>query len=810
MTHGRTNSIYCFKDDNAEGARGALFSIIGEGDLYDLLSWWDNPTKLVTKEEKIPSTATQLRDVITQWYFKLRNFALLVLMLVLIYSGIRIVIGSTAGEKAKYKERLMDWLVAMCLLFIMHYIVVFAVQLTEEITKLVSNINPNGGLELIELTDKQKTSADKVLADEGYNTVDTGGIYDDAGRLVWPTDLLGKFKIKTQITEDGTTRWLGYSICYCVLVLFTLFFAFTYLRRVVYMAFLTIIAPLVAMTYPIDKITDGKAQAFNSWLKEYIFNLLIQPMHLILYTVLVSSAYKLAADSPLYAIVAIGFMMPAEKLVRSFFGFEKAKTPGLLNGAAGAALAMTGMQKLFGGHKSSGGKSSANSSKANDDGKLKFANRNSIDKMRAIAGEDPTFPPVQDDAGIEQKSGNVLQNETGDEHGEEADTRQPQWHPGLTQEQREEMEAEGIRPGSQEYDMQLRQYGLNLDENQEGEEPSELEGASEPEIKQRYLTEDEINDMKEEGIMPGSPEYYDRLNQLGIDIAGEESGAGDTYRIHQHYSESEQRRLRQPRTLEEIRRANGGGGFRHLRRQLAPGARAIAAYGKEAGKQLAVKAIQGFHPVEAAGRFVTGATLAAGAGIIGTASGSIGNVGKYMSTAYLAGSQTARNLSNDHPLDTEAMKREAEMAAYGADYKNVVVERQTEQYKKSADNINYLKQTLGVSKDEAREIMDTTGDYCIRHNVSDIEDIAAIHSLTTGEDAMPLDLAISARDYARKRLPADTDTMTQKSINDTILRWQREYKAAGYGDDTRCGQLANQTWNLAIRFNKAKSDLTKI
>ena len=38
------------------------------------------------------------------------------------------------------------------------------------------------------------------------------------------------------------------------------------------MAFLTLIAPLVALTYPIDKMNDGQAQAFNRWMKEYIFN----------------------------------------------------------------------------------------------------------------------------------------------------------------------------------------------------------------------------------------------------------------------------------------------------------------------------------------------------------------------------------------------------------------------------------------------------------------------------------------------------------------------------------------------------------
>lgn len=165
--------------------------------------------------------------------------------------------------------------------------------------------------------------------------------------LIWYTDLLGLFRVQGQMVDEGTTKWAGYVFCYLVLVLYTLFFAWTYLKRVVYMAFLTMIAPLVAMTYPIDKMTDGKAQAFDAWIKEYIFNLLIQPLHLLLYTILVSSAYYLASNSPIYALAAIGFMLPAERLLRRFFGFEKAKTPGLLGGAAGAALTFSGLQSLM-------------------------------------------------------------------------------------------------------------------------------------------------------------------------------------------------------------------------------------------------------------------------------------------------------------------------------------------------------------------------------------------------------------------------------------------------------------------------------
>lgn len=79
------------------------------------------------------------------------------------------------------------------------------------------------------------------------------------------------------------------------------------------LAFLTIIAPLMAMTYPLDKLQDGSAQGFNTWLKEYIFNLLIQPVHLILYTVLIGASMDLVADNIVFALVALGFILQAEK-----------------------------------------------------------------------------------------------------------------------------------------------------------------------------------------------------------------------------------------------------------------------------------------------------------------------------------------------------------------------------------------------------------------------------------------------------------------------------------------------------------------
>lgn len=357
-----------------------------------------------TENKEIKSTAEHLKGVVSKWYFTLRNLALLVLMLVLIYIGIRIVIGSTAGDKAKYKERLMDWCVAVCLVFVMHYIMTFALFLNEKIIQLIDSVDDVGGVILqIPLSSNQKDSVtggsnnlSEYIRDDG-----AGHIY-----LEWKTNLMGRMRIISQQVNEGSVRWVAFSLCYMVLVLYTLFFCWTYLRRVIYMAFLTIIAPLVAMTYPIDKITDGKAQAFSMWLKEYIFNLLIQPVHLLLYSVVISTAYVLANTNPLYTIVAIGFLLPAEKLVRKFFGFEKAQTPGLLGGAAGAAIGMTGLQRMMRFGKN--GKHVKNYNDKAQNNKIRFTKNNSIDEKAAIAKEN----------GIRKKA---IPNESGEKEKVKSD-----------------------------------------------------------------------------------------------------------------------------------------------------------------------------------------------------------------------------------------------------------------------------------------------------------------------------------------------------------------------------------------------------
>lgn len=352
---------------------------------------------------KMKSTALELRPTISKWYFALRNLAIVALLSILVYIGIRILISSSADDKAKYKQRMVDWLVAMCLLFFMHYIMAFAVKMTEEITKAVNSVNDPYYITFGDSDSKLKDykyeagSGDSegeyifnVSDGLGKTLHDNNIITDCNGKYIfmWPTNLTGKARIELQLepTEDLTEddiemRQFGYTVIYLALVMYTILFLFRYLKRVMMLAFLTIIAPLMAMTYPLDKLQDGSAQGFNTWLKEYIFNLLIQPVHLILYTVLIGASMDLIADNIVFALAALGFILQAEKILRKFFGFEKAST--VAGGSAlGGALAMQGinqMSKLLGkggkggkGGKSGGGEN-GNNGKTNP--KLKTADK---------------------------------------------------------------------------------------------------------------------------------------------------------------------------------------------------------------------------------------------------------------------------------------------------------------------------------------------------------------------------------------------------------------------------------------------------
>lgn len=288
--------------------------------------------KVIKDGEEVENSSSgwnALRVSIATWYKTLRLIAIIGLLSILIYLGIKIIASSSSGKKAKYKESLISWFIAVALLFVMHYIMAFIIAVVQNFTELL--YNSFGGIEVI-LMDMESNAAVATFT----------------------TNFLGLARFQSQ--ANSFMSQLQYFIIYTAFITLTFKFTFIYLKRTLHMAMLTMLAPFVAMMYPLDKANGGKAEGFSFWLREYIYNALLQPLHLVLYMVLIGSAVSLAANNPIYAIVALSFIMQGEKLLKKIFGFGRARggTVGGLGNAVGAAAfagsMMGNFKKLRGGN----------------------------------------------------------------------------------------------------------------------------------------------------------------------------------------------------------------------------------------------------------------------------------------------------------------------------------------------------------------------------------------------------------------------------------------------------------------------------
>lgn len=307
------------------------------------------------------TTLQKLRSIIAGWYVTLRTISIVGLLSVLIYIGIRIIISSTSADKAKYKQRLLDWVIAFCLLFFMHYIMAATVTVVDKVNDMlgdathlkdglelepeygnieyhpstgtdpvfsnssnslkdwltnngcelkgidtsqselrVYNFEKNGQfnsitlgvtnerVELIRINNESMFSEAEInsikeVIRQSNNRDDTNTTSPSAGEgivgTVRPVTGGHKYEIlastdpsrilyftnyarlysEGKITDDTEGTVTAYIIIYIALIVFTVVFAFRYIKRVIYIAFLTLIAPTVALTYPLDKIKDRKS-----------------------------------------------------------------------------------------------------------------------------------------------------------------------------------------------------------------------------------------------------------------------------------------------------------------------------------------------------------------------------------------------------------------------------------------------------------------------------------------------------------------------------------------------------------------------
>lgn len=259
--------------------------------------------------EYVPSSTNVLiKENTAQWFYAMRNFAIVALFAVLIYIGILMATSTIGSDKAKYKSMLMHWFVSFAILIILPYAMSLAINVSESC------------VDVIRSAAEQKTDV----------KIDNSQIATEAGLNFENALLYGK------VNEDGTTfegilskvqngtGWEAFSllIVYCMLTYYQFKFFFMYLKRMLTVGFLIVIAPLITITYSIDKAGDNQAQAYSTWLKEFLANIFIQPLHALLFLVFMYSISGIMERAPLLAIIFLASLSRGEQLFKTIFKIE--------------------------------------------------------------------------------------------------------------------------------------------------------------------------------------------------------------------------------------------------------------------------------------------------------------------------------------------------------------------------------------------------------------------------------------------------------------------------------------------------------
>lgn len=257
------------------------------------------------------SSIVVMRSRIALWYYVMRIIAISVLLGILVYVAIKMAIATLAADKAKYKQMLVDWASSIALVFLLHYLIVVILNLNSAAVRIL-----------------------KPFADD----LATG---DDMFSSISDLCFSGNFAVE-----------LGASIVLVMLVTQTLAFLIFYIKRMLTISFLVIISPLITITYSVDRMGDGKAQALNAWFKEFVFSIIIQPFHCIIYLAFTSVALGILKEAgggipalagAVLAAMCIQFIWNGEKIIKEIFGIKVSQSIG--DAVASAAIAGTILNK---------------------------------------------------------------------------------------------------------------------------------------------------------------------------------------------------------------------------------------------------------------------------------------------------------------------------------------------------------------------------------------------------------------------------------------------------------------------------------
>ena len=247
-----------------------------------------------------------IKETIAGWYYTFRLISLMLMLILLIYIGVKLAISSSTKERAVYKRVLTDWVVGMVLVFSIHYIILAMISFNEMLVGEISKLNTGYGGEKAVYEYGIKERGQQEISNEELEE----SVYDE---------------VRTRAYDAKLTVGTVGMIMYMILVYYAWKFSFIYLKRYLVVAVLVMMAPFVAVSYAYNKVRTGKTVIFTNWFKELFFIIILQSIHALLYVIFFREALAMSLKSigaMILSFVMLHFISNAEEIFKKIFSID--------------------------------------------------------------------------------------------------------------------------------------------------------------------------------------------------------------------------------------------------------------------------------------------------------------------------------------------------------------------------------------------------------------------------------------------------------------------------------------------------------
>jgi len=467
-----------------------------------------------------------IKESIAKWYYVMRLIVIAFMLLLLIFIGIKMAFSTIASEKAVYKQMLLDWVVGMIIVFSIHYIMIFILNINDSIVKSLEPL----------AREKQN-----IQEEYQYGSEENKKTSSEIETTLYESARTRAYSLKV---TDGFTGM----VIYAVLVYYAWKFALIYFRRIINIIILTLLAPAIAASYAFNKVMTGKSKVFSTWLSEYIMNMIVQIVHAVVYVAFVSMALTLSLVSitgTVLAFVLLNFMARADNLIRRIFklsggsgslsgemadrtGFRQLKeeAQGMKNAMLGGAVTKVAMKATYGAIAKPIGAlglsalshtvAAVENSKQGQKRRMQTEKQAQEDEEKAaqqyLENDKEAIENIERIESLEAKKQELLKK----------------WHKKLTQEQIDELIAEGITPEDAEYVGALANYGISPEEQRKEQEKTQKEvekidkeiNKIEEEIQKGFINQQVNNGQSIKGTLKGN------LRKALLDLVEQDSKTG--------------------------------------------------------------------------------------------------------------------------------------------------------------------------------------------------------------------------------------------------------------------------------------------